>query len=202
LVEFCWYWSDGQVESVDIIVALTKQLAHSTRVFTFGIGSAVSEHLVRATAQAGNGIAEFINDTEPIAPKVMRQLLRATQPALSNVTINWQSLSTPSATENKDEPGSGDTKSSSSKKLDIVQIPSRAPPFFAYARYNIYALLSPDAATSMVDLSTHLCTIVCQATSNRDVEGSDQIFIRVPIDLKETPMLSRLPLTLLLKVQL
>lgn len=186
------YAIDGQVDNVDALVALTKQFTHTTRIFPFGIGSGVSEHLIRAVAAAGNGTAEFLTNGEAMAPKVLRQLARAIQPALSNVTINWQPLAATYSSETDKKSGAS---SSSASSFKCVQIPSRAPSFFGHHRYHVFAMISPEHVANMF---TDKCTITCQATSNRDVEGSDQVYIRVPIDFKQsplssTPLLSQLP---------
>lgn len=52
--------TDGEVSNTDQLIALTKQYAHRARVFTFGLGEAVSTQLVTAIARAGHGEAEFV----------------------------------------------------------------------------------------------------------------------------------------------
>lgn len=57
-----------------------KAAAHHTRVFTFGIGSAVSHHLVKALAKAGNGEAEFIVSNQDVSlcpPQNSRRMMAA-----------------------------------------------------------------------------------------------------------------------------
>jgi len=129
---FCFSVVDGAVTNVDEIVAEVKQNAHSARVFTFGIGAAVSHALVRrvllsllrverlgavvwrpslfaypgsyvrvcvcpqqvkSIARAGNGECELVTGSENISEKVLRQISRALQPAMCNISVDWTPLS-------------------------------------------------------------------------------------------------------------
>jgi Mg-chelatase subunit ChlD len=59
--------TDGQVTDVAPIEAAVRAAAAHTRVFTFGVGDAVSHHLVKALAKAGNGEAEFIGTADDVS---------------------------------------------------------------------------------------------------------------------------------------
>ncbi len=62
--------TDGEVSNTDAVIALARQHAGDTRVFTFGIGAGASHHLVEGLARAGEGAAEFIAPGERIEGKV------------------------------------------------------------------------------------------------------------------------------------
>jgi Ca-activated chloride channel family protein len=84
--------TDGQVSNEAAVIELCKQNASKARVFAFGIGAGVSEHLVRGVARASGGAAEFIYPGERIEPKVLRMFGRVTTPALGEVLVDWGGL--------------------------------------------------------------------------------------------------------------
>ncbi|MBA2354474.1 MAG: hypothetical protein H0V80_07385, partial [Acidobacteria bacterium] len=81
--------TDGAVTNTDTVIALAARHRQTSRVFTFGIGSAASQHLVRGLARAGGGAAEFIHPGERIETRVMRQFARLLAPAMTDVRIEW-----------------------------------------------------------------------------------------------------------------
>ena len=81
--------TDGEVTNTDAVIELAAAHAHHARIFTFGIGTGASQHLVRGVARAGGGAAEFIYPGERIEPKVVRQLSRLLSPALTDVRVEW-----------------------------------------------------------------------------------------------------------------
>ena len=139
--------TDGQVSNVSQVRDLAQRYCQggrgqsTTRVFTFGVGSAVDRELVKSLAAAGGGEAEFIGaDGASMASeatkadmneKVMRQLLRALQPNLRDVKIEWEALS--------GEKGEAAASSMQHHDASIQQFPSVLPPLFAPARAVVYA---------------------------------------------------------------
>jgi uncharacterized protein YegL len=89
--------TDGEVSNTDQVVQTVSNHCRKsnkkefTRVFTIGIGSAVSHALVEGIARVGRGTAEFIIEGERMEPKVMKQLKNALQPALTEISIVWSS---------------------------------------------------------------------------------------------------------------
>lgn len=84
--------TDGEVTNAPAVLALAARHAGTARVLTLGIGAGASRHLVRGLARAGNGAAEFVAPRERIEAKVMRQLRRALQPAVTDVAVDWGGL--------------------------------------------------------------------------------------------------------------
>ncbi|KAL6058963.1 von Willebrand factor A domain-containing protein 5A [Balamuthia mandrillaris] len=87
--------TDGEVGNTDQVLAYVAANAKSTRVFSFGIGSGASPHLVNGLARAGNGQAEFIESGERLEAIIMRQLKRALQPVLKQPKVEWGPTLTP-----------------------------------------------------------------------------------------------------------
>ena len=81
--------TDGAVSNSDGVIQLVKKNAHKTRVFTLGLGSSASRHLVKGVARAGNGLALFSNLNEDLRPKVINLLKNSLMPSLTNVKILW-----------------------------------------------------------------------------------------------------------------
>ncbi len=84
--------TDGQVSNEAEVIELAKQHAQHARIFAFGIGAGVSEHLVREVARASHGEVEMIAPGERIEPKVLRQFGRVRSPALHDVKVDWGGL--------------------------------------------------------------------------------------------------------------
>lgn len=84
--------TDGEVSNEADVIDLCGRYATTTRVFAFGIGAGVSEHLVRGVARASHGAAEFIYPGERIEPKVLRMFGRVHTPAFKHVHIDWGAL--------------------------------------------------------------------------------------------------------------
>merc|ERR1719510_962200 len=61
--------TDGQVSNTEQVFGAVRDHAASTAVFTVGIGSSVSHHLVEGIAEAAGGSAEFVAGDERMEPK-------------------------------------------------------------------------------------------------------------------------------------
>ena len=84
--------TDGEVSNEAEVIDLCARYATTTRVFAFGIGAGVSEHLIRGVAHASYGAAEFIYPGERLEPKVLRMFGRVHTPAFKHVHIDWGGL--------------------------------------------------------------------------------------------------------------
>ncbi len=62
--------TDGEVNNTDECISAVRDNAHTTRVFTFGIGDAASVRLCEGMAEAGEGRAEFIRTGTNMQEKV------------------------------------------------------------------------------------------------------------------------------------
>ncbi|XP_033113003.1 protein mono-ADP-ribosyltransferase PARP4-like [Anneissia japonica] len=84
--------SDGHINNEESTLNAIQHGAKNNRVFTFGISKTANKHLLRAIARVGTGAFEFFDTARKSkwARKVKSQLLKARQPALSNVSVEWQ----------------------------------------------------------------------------------------------------------------
>lgn len=79
--------TDGQVSNEAAVIDLARNHAATHRLFTFGIGSAASRHLVTGLASATGGMVETIGHDERIEDKVLRTFSRMASPRLSDLSL-------------------------------------------------------------------------------------------------------------------
>ena len=79
--------TDGEVSSWEAVVAEAKRSGR--RVFTVGVGSAVSEAFVRGLAAATGGGCELVSPGEGMADRVIRHFERMRAPRAKRVAVHW-----------------------------------------------------------------------------------------------------------------
>lgn len=79
--------TDGSVWNHEEVIANAKKSGH--RVFSVGVGSAVSEALVRDIATESGGACELVSPQENMAERIVRQFERLTQPMARSVRMVW-----------------------------------------------------------------------------------------------------------------
>lgn len=86
--------TDGQVGNEDeILRAVLKRRGESaTRVCSFGIGTNVSDALLRDLARETGGAVEFIHPGERIDEKVVAQFARAVAPRITGVRVRFNNV--------------------------------------------------------------------------------------------------------------
>ena len=132
--------TDGQITDVNQLVQLVAKHVGRSRVFTFGIGNSVDRELCKRVSIAGRGECEFVsgNTDGDMAAKVIRQLQRALQPALTDVNIDWSKY-------NNNKNAMSDV---SAEMNTFMQTPSIIPAIFPNTRTVIYALNATVPSTS------------------------------------------------------
>lgn len=79
--------TDGEVGTWQPVVEQAQQTGH--RIFTVGVGAAVSEAFVRGLAQATGGECELVSPTEGMAERVLRHFERMRAPKATRVALHW-----------------------------------------------------------------------------------------------------------------
>ena len=79
--------TDGEVSSWEPIVNRARRSGH--RIFTVGVGNAVSEAFVRELASGTGGECELVSPREAMAERIIRHFERMRSPRAENVKINW-----------------------------------------------------------------------------------------------------------------
>jgi Ca-activated chloride channel homolog len=79
--------TDGEVSSWDVVVQEAKRSGH--RIFTVGVGNAVSEAFVRGLATETGGECELVSPREGMADRVIRHFERIRAPRANHVAVHW-----------------------------------------------------------------------------------------------------------------
>ena len=79
--------TDGEVWDTGEIVQMARQSGH--RIFTVGVGSAVSEMFVRRIADETGGACELVSPNEAMAEKIVHHFRRIFLPRADKVKVTW-----------------------------------------------------------------------------------------------------------------
>lgn len=95
--------TDGEVYDTRSIIASVSQerektFGKSLRIFSLGIGSAVSHHLVEGLARAGGGYCQVVMEQERLDKKVVRMLSAGLQTSLNDLRLDWAGKSSSTET--------------------------------------------------------------------------------------------------------
>ncbi|KAG0593169.1 hypothetical protein KC19_1G308500 [Ceratodon purpureus] len=98
--------TDGEIWDVESLcttvveaVRKGKESNSFVRVFSLGIGDAVSHHLIESVARGGGGYAQLVMEGERMEKKVLNMLKSALVPSVKNLSVQW----TPEVTVSADE---------------------------------------------------------------------------------------------------
>ncbi len=84
--------TDGEVGNEDEILAAFLAAQRTARVYSFGIGTNVSDALLAALADKTGGAVEMIHPGERVDEKVVAQFARATAPRVTDLTIKARGI--------------------------------------------------------------------------------------------------------------
>ena len=81
--------TDGCVGNEESLMCLVKGKIGDRRLFTFGIGSAPNEYLMRKIAECGRGGTEFIHSTNEITGKISDFFATISSPVVTDISVSW-----------------------------------------------------------------------------------------------------------------
>lgn len=79
--------TDGSIHAIDAVIESALQSEH--RFFVVGIGSSVSEGLLRRLAEDTGGSCEFVAPGEQVQPAILRLYQRMRSPVVTHARIDW-----------------------------------------------------------------------------------------------------------------
>ncbi|CAG8529990.1 13054_t:CDS:2 [Ambispora leptoticha] len=133
--------TDGEVWNVDEIIQLIQKAANNPkknfRLFSLGIGSSVSHHLVESIARAGKGYSQFVTNEERMDKKVIVMVKNAIKNALTDYKVKW--------IDDDDMPTSVISfpwNSSEQNENKFCQAPNSIPAIYSGVRVLVYVFLA------------------------------------------------------------
>lgn len=81
--------TDGEVWNQEELLSSAEKAGH--RIFTVGVGSAVSEAILKNLADRTNGACELVSPNENMAQHIVRHYLRINQPKAKSMDLSWPS---------------------------------------------------------------------------------------------------------------
>ncbi len=79
--------TDGEVWQHEELLESAKRSGH--RLFTVGVGSAVSESLLKSLSETTGGACELVSPNENMAERIVRHFRRIHQSAVSRAEVHW-----------------------------------------------------------------------------------------------------------------
>ncbi|MDZ7753017.1 MAG: VIT and VWA domain-containing protein [Gammaproteobacteria bacterium] len=99
--------TDGEVWDQDRVLELAR--ASGQRLFTVGVGSAVSEAFLRRLAETTGGALELVSPREDMAERIVRHFRRMSQPRAQACNVRWPRRPERQAPQSLDTVYAGDT---------------------------------------------------------------------------------------------
>ncbi|NIM17409.1 MAG: marine proteobacterial sortase target protein [Candidatus Aminicenantes bacterium] len=84
------FLTDGAVGNEDSLIRLLSNHLGQSRLFTFGIGSAPNEYLMRKMAEIGRGQSRFIHSHEDIGEVMANFFKTLDSPVLTDISLEWR----------------------------------------------------------------------------------------------------------------
>jgi Ca-activated chloride channel family protein len=91
-LRFVCFLTDGYIgNETEILAAIHHRLGPS-RIFSFGIGSAVNRYLIEQMAVVGRGAVAYLGSREEAAPIMEDFFKRISHPAMADLSVDWGGL--------------------------------------------------------------------------------------------------------------
>jgi Ca-activated chloride channel homolog len=91
-LRFVSFLTDGYIGNEADIIAAVHDRIGSSRIFSFGVGSAVNRYLLERMAKEGRGAVAYLGPEDSAAGVMNRFFDRISHPALTDVTIDWSGM--------------------------------------------------------------------------------------------------------------
>ena len=95
------FLTDGFIGNEDEILAIVQDKLGPSRLFSFGVGSAVNRYLLEEMAAIGRGAVQVVRPDEDTTAAVERMHARIASPLLTDITIDWKGLAVQDASPGK-----------------------------------------------------------------------------------------------------
>ncbi|KAF5394820.1 von Willebrand factor A domain-containing protein 5A, partial [Paragonimus heterotremus] len=138
--------TDGDVTNANEVIGLVGANVTKARVFTIGIQTGSSSHLIGTVARVGRGIAAFIEENSQLRRVVMKILRMALQPRASEIKVHWNLMNE----LNKNAP------------VNVITVPSEVPPVFHNQVITVYGLISAGTLAGLKGSVSLECEILDQ----------------------------------------
>ena len=86
------FLTDGYIGNEDEILATVGDKLGPSRLFSFGVGSAVNRYLLEEMARIGRGAVQVVRPDEDTAKAVAKFEQRIARPVLTDITVDWKGL--------------------------------------------------------------------------------------------------------------
>jgi len=153
--------TDGEVYNVDEVVELIREKEEKKkddlRIFSLGIGDAVSHDLVESVARVGRGYSQFVTTNERMDKKVIGMLKNSLKPPIKDYKITWTDVDFSESTEKEVIPMEEDKPvislysdktepppsppSNIFTDIKVRQAPYLIPPIYPGVRFVVYCIL-------------------------------------------------------------
>ncbi|RUO95637.1 hypothetical protein BC936DRAFT_143566 [Jimgerdemannia flammicorona] len=164
--------TDGEMTNASMVIEQTKKYvrdrthSHGLRVFTLGVGNAVSHNLVDGVARMGRGFSQYVGETERLEKKIMEMLKNALQPPITDYNVTWMTeddddddghIKLPKIPMTEEDDDDGYIKLPKKQKLSffnnnnnnnnnipiVRQLPHNIPVIFAHSTLMVYCFFAP-----------------------------------------------------------
>ena len=86
------FLTDGYIGNEDEVLAAVHARLGASRLFSFGVGTAVNRYLLEEMAALGRGAVEVVRPDEDTAAAVERFHARIARPVLTDLRLDWKGL--------------------------------------------------------------------------------------------------------------